>query len=211
MPFTTTPIRDNFDRVENPLISPWVDINGIFGAGGMQANGASAQSTDAAARRGSALGSFGHDCEVYATALALPTNNTDRMDLFLGLQTIGAGTTDGYQLRFVFNSGAGDTWGIYRVDNDAGTLLGSTTVNNMAAGSKMGFERIGSTLSAYKFSGGVWTLVVSQTDSTYTGLGAIGMATQTAGRFDDFGGGTLVGPAISADYRRFRKRNQGVI
>jgi hypothetical protein len=54
------------------------------------------------------------------------------------------------------------------------------------------------------FQSGAWSLLGSRTDSTYTAAGKIGVKINDSGlngRFDDFGGGTVVGGAPSPSLR----------
>lgn len=47
----------------------------------------------------------------------------------------------------------------------------------------------------YRKTSGAWSTVATRSDSTYTGAGYIGLgdkASLTAGKYSDFGGGTVV-------------------
>jgi RHS repeat-associated protein len=61
-----------------------------------------------------------------------------------------------------------------------------------SAGDKLGFRAVGSTLTAYHYTGGAWSSVASRTDSTYAS-GYIGLESySTSWTLDDFGGGAAV-------------------
>jgi hypothetical protein len=58
---------------------------------------------------------------------------------------------------------------------------------------------IGSTITIYRKTGGVWSSVKTCTDSTYSSAGKIGLETQgTTARLDNFGGGTVVSNSAPA-------------
>src|SRR5262249_46538618 len=102
----------------------------------------------------------------------------------------GTASVSGYR---VVADSLGSVTQIFRVDNGADTQLGSNITTSWGAGDAVGIEIIGTTIKSYrKPSGGSWGLVDTQTDSTYTGSGNIGLRTLNATvRGDDFGGGTV--------------------
>jgi len=188
MPFPTSGVLDDANRanVGPPPSANWTTaLLTVDGANGHKVltnrivgNGIDAQSYWNAA-------DYGPDCEVYADV----ATQSDDMYLFLRLVSIGSGTTDGYALELKLT----DSWQLQRVDNGALTGIGLAVVSAVANGDAIGFEVIGSTLKGYKRVSGVWSEVLSRTDSTYSAAGKLGIGTvATATALDDFGGGTIV-------------------
>jgi hypothetical protein len=198
MAFPTTGIIDNFNRGDEDPVSDggkWSLGPDDFGANTLRLATNELRPTvgvtNANAYRNDQ--DYGPDTEVFTTIGVIPST---AVLLYARLVDIGAGTTDGYACYFNF-SGTDDAL-ICRVDNDSLVGLGSaiTPAAPYAAGDKLGLECIGSTISAYVFQSGAWSLLGSRTDSTYTAAGKIGVKisdTSTNARVDDFGGGTVVG------------------
>jgi hypothetical protein len=141
---------------------------------------------------------YGPNCEVYCTINQLPSTS---VVLYARCVNIGSGTTDGYVVYFDLFASP-DSLVICRMDNDGLTVLGAgiTMGTNFVVGDKVGMECIGSTISAYAYQGGSWSLLGSRTDSTYSAAGKIGVRLSDSGsnaRIDDFGGGTVVAAGVS--------------
>ncbi len=136
---------------------------------------------------------FGPDCECGITVVTLPTTTGKSIRLELGLiDSPGAATRDGYSLLFTWNSGSADSWTLQIITNNAYSALGATVSQDIVAGDKIGMERIGSTIKAYRFTGGAWAEIVSRSNATHGGAGAIGLVAQSQEwALDDFFGGTV--------------------
>jgi hypothetical protein len=107
---------------------------------------------------------------------------------------------DGYGI-YHLNSG---TLRYFRLDDNVSTILGADETVTLGVGDSLGLEIVGSTLQAYKKTGGTWSVACpSRTDSAYASAGNIGLgADGTATRLTDFGGGTI--PAVGVTRPMFR-------
>lgn len=139
---------------------------------------------------------FGPDLEAYATIAALPNsgkgvsvwgrlhNPTGSYEAYLAVYTTGTGFR-------LFKVTAGGTF----------AQLGSTDATAASAGDKIGLECIGTTIRCLHFTGGSWVQRVSATDSAISGAGYLaiefGSNDLGSGKLDDFGGGTVVGTAVT--------------
>lgn len=194
MAFPTTGLLDQFDRADEgpPPSANWT--NDIFGAGN---NGLSVISNECGSSAGVANGywspvAFGPDCEVYCTVAVAPLADTGKIRLYLRLQNIGTGTTDGYLTELPKALGSVI---IYRVDNAGITLLDFVSTPAFAAGDVLGFEAVGTALTVYKNG----AAIIATTDATYAGAGYVGVQLpDTTTRIDNFGGGTIPGAATEA-------------
>lgn len=195
---TTSAVLDNFDRAnEGPPMTGWTDID----AGLQVISNAAGGTTGANLSRLNT--SYGPDAEAWATVSTKPGAVT-RYFGFEMRQT--ADTGDGYAAYAIDRSGT-DTWEIYRVDNGTYTLLGSAVTGpEVTAGDQIGMERLGSAVAVYHFTAGAWTQIATRTDSTYTGTLYLALYVDDGtGRFDDFGGGTVVAAATSLPFPRRRQ------
>lgn len=194
MAFPTTGILDDANRTAEgpPPSANWVTTvidDGTDGikVTGNQFAGNGASSNDAVWD----VQTFGPDTEVFLT---IPTMaDTLYMYLALGLINIGAGTTDGYIMRFD-KEAANDEFNIARMDNGNPTFLHAGVQQEFTPGDSLGFERVDDDLTAYyKPAAGIWTPVLTVADATYTAAGKIGMMLRGGTmRADGFGGGTVV-------------------
>jgi hypothetical protein len=119
---------------------------------------------------------FGADVEAYATISTAASGG--QPEVYARMTTLSSGTTDGYCVRFVKTSGANnDKMRIFRIDNGAFTQLGAdvSTSVDYASGDKIGIEVVGTTITAYHFTGGAWVNRGSRTDSTYSAAGYVGV------------------------------------
>lgn len=152
------------------------------------------------------LSTYGPDCEVYCVVPTRQLTTPARiLSLFLGLITPGSSSVDGYRFDITTDTATtpDDFWKITRVDNNVGTQLGSTVGQAYASGDSFGAERIGSTLTGYLKTGGVWSSVITQSDSTYTSAGYIGVQMEdSVFRIDDFSGGTVVSAASGGTWTK---------
>lgn len=136
---------------------------------------------------------YGPDCEVYWTMTTRPNRFTYG---YLGLiDSPGTGTMDGYF--FLTNMETTANNFMSRIDNGALTQLGASYTQTHSDGDKTGFERLGTTLTHYRYTAGAWASIGSRTDSTYSSAGNAGMgdkASATAGAYNDFVAGTVIAP-----------------
>lgn len=202
MAFPTTGILDSFTRADEgpPPSASWdYPINSSFSSGsGMSVLSNVIGSSDATFCGSYWKTSYGPNSEVFVTLSTLPSSG---VDVFVDVRIVspgsgGSGGTSGdsYSTSWVNQAGS-DQLIYYRVDNAVYTQLGSTeTPGNMTAGDKFGVEMIGSTIQAYRYTGGTWAAFgTSRSDSTYSAAGSIGCGVgDNTGRLDDFGGGTVV-------------------
>lgn len=212
MAFPTTSLLDDFNRAnEVPATTNW---SGPMesGDGSMNVN-SNRLRPDGAGFSASwyDLSTFGPDCEAWVTIDTKETEDAGQMEVRIRLQDVGTAGLDGYIVRYLPKSGT-DVVQIRRFDNGSTTQLGADINQDFDAGDGLGIECIGNQISAYRRSAGVWSLLGTRTDSTYTGAGYIGLADHlgnAVGFFDDFGGGTVVvappPPVTTFDYSRFPK------
>lgn len=129
------------------------------------------------------------DQEVWVAGLIMPTSGT--FDLLLRLNPVGSSGVDGYAVSMRFDS----LLRFYRVDNNTYTIIGSSIASAWADGEGFGAAIVGTTIEAFRESGGTQTSMGTRTDSTYTGGGKIGLYIEQADMtFTDFGGGPVTVP-----------------
>lgn len=133
--------------------------------------------------------SYGPNCECFVTVDTKPTSDADAVGL------IARGSTGsparGYYL-FAINKTGTDIFSLYR--NVAGTYtqLGSNVSQEYSAGDKIGLSCVGTTIKGWLYTGGSWSVVITQTDGNITGAGFFGAYMNgTVARLDDFGGGNI--------------------
>lgn len=204
--FPTQGIRDNFNRADTgpPPSGSWdypIDNNG---AAGLKVIANQCGNNVSGYANSYMTGTVGPDSEVYVTNITAIAS-TVSVDLFLRIVSPGTGGTgnagvDGYECGFYNNAGTFEAYH-WRIDNNAYTQLGATqTPGAVSAGDSVGAEMIGSTLQAYLKTTSWAAYGTSRSDSTYSAAGVTGVqiASDTAFRFDDFGGGTVaVGGALA--------------
>lgn len=183
-----TPILETFADIEGPPMTGWTDlVSGIKSISG----GVGQANVTQSLSYYSAGGPYTNNCEDYADIATKPgTNGT--FSVFL-LQDVGSiATADGYEGRMTVVSGASnDTWRIYRIDNGAATQL-ATATQEAANGDGLWLENKNGILNLYRRSSGVWTLMCTATDTTYTGSKYVGLGlSDTTARADNFGGGII--------------------
>src|SRR4029077_2131878 len=109
--------------------------------------------------------------------------------LYARVQNPGTSNVSGY----VFMVQGATIGFIQSLTNDAATtLVGNFSIP--ANTTKIGLSVIGNTLTAWGYTNGVWAVINTRTDSTYSAAGYIGVSLANSGgdTFDDFGGGTFV-------------------
>jgi hypothetical protein len=135
--------------------------------------------------------SYNANSEVYLTSTA--DTLQDFVGVWLRLVNIGSNTTDGYGVEMDFDN---DLLRIYRIDNGAGTVLGSTISVVTTHGDSIMAKMVGAQICAWhKTSTGQWSLKGCRDDTTYSAGGQLGISQlnggTTIGSNDDFGGGNL--------------------
>lgn len=193
-----TPILDSFDRAnENPLSDGGKWSNDVLGSGESGLKIVSNQLACSYASTRTAWRNdqrYGPDTEVTVTVDTKPgVGNVVR--LYARLQTPGSASFDGYELRFLHNSGT-DQVLIERVDASVFTTL-RTVDQELTAGDELKLRVIGSSIQAWRYDGLSWSEVGEVSDSTYTGRGYVGVGLRgTSGRLDDFRATSLSPPPI---------------
>jgi len=193
MAFPTTPVLDTFDRADaSTLGANWSgnlikQYAGSTPDSAILSNQATGLVSNAPALHYTST-TYGPDCEVYISVPTLPPGDVSA--LYLRIAQPGTTTADGYELRA---DAIASEWTIYSVTNGVETPIGSAVSHAFAAGDKMGFSAVGSTLTGYRFTGGTWNQIIQRTDSTYLSAGLIGTyySSGTVYKLDDFGGGTI--------------------
>lgn len=201
MPFPTTGVLDDLNRANaTPLDGAWtlawyadessspnLSGNAIHGKTNNVFWGIRSNATN-----------YGPDCEAF---FSIPTVDA-ASDFTI---TVRVGGTLANPNGYTFKAFPGGSQGfIKRIDAGSETTLGAAfTVNTtFAAGEKFGLSAVGTTLTAYYFTGGVWTVAATRTDATYTGAGAIAFegaaANIAAMSVDDLGGGTIPVTGLTA-------------
>ena len=204
--FPTTGILDSFTGSdENPIATNW---SGPAFTGNQQLRRLSNQLTaDTSGSNNLSswydIATVGPNFELYLTLAGISNNNNDYVTL-----GVLEGPPDG-------NAYSIEAW--YQVGTDFvqirrdGTVLGATIPRNLSAGDKIGIQRIGSTINAfyYEVAEGVWKLIGTRTDATYSLVGNPFVYTQMTDSgdwlLDDLGGGTLAG-AEKQSYYAYRRR-----
>jgi len=197
--FPSTPILEQCNRTEDPIAGIWT--NGVTGTGQCGCDGDELGGTSGT-----------DDCyitqtypsvqEIYFTmATGSSFGEENNQYAFMCLQQIGAGTVDGYGVRFRRQTAANDTLQMFRMTN--GTLpptnLGTPYQSvEFADGDKVGMRiEPGGTLRLYFNDGGAgWVEVDTVTgETTYTCTGTnIGFRLSEPGNLiDDIGGGGPTG------------------
>lgn len=193
MAFPTTSVLDTFTQADGPLSANWT--------AGVDASQIAAPTVVSNAAKGGTNGgpneaywnvaTFGADCECYLT-LANTANGED-VQVYARVTSPGA-SSSGYSVLYRPST---TFIRIRRIDSGAYTSLSAdTTISILGDGDKIGIECVGSTITAYKYTGGAWSSVVNVTDATYSAAGYIGMALTNSGSGaggDNFGGGTISG------------------
>ena len=198
-PVEPLPTLDAFNRTENPLSDAGRWTNGINGSVETGLNTTSntlacSKTTTCTAWRNAAQ--YGPDVEVWGRLSTLPGVN-NQLRLLARIQQPGTSTYDGYMLRPNQLAGT-DQVLIERVDN--GAIVNLLTVNQeLAAGDVFLLRVKGSTVEAWRNDGSAWSRLGTTTDSTYAGVGFVGVGMRgTTGRADDFGARTIGGAPATA-------------
>lgn len=187
--FKTTGILDDFNRADEgpPPSASWTTPTGHSGLSVNTNQCAGSGATNSGYWNPT---TFGANAEAYATIAVLPGNSSVIGMIVRVLQPGSSTTFDGYGISFLQAAGT-DSISIQRVDNGTGTTLGSTISQEISTNDILGILCRGSTISAWRESGGVISELGNRTDTTYAAGGNVLFVVQgTTGRIDDCGGGT---------------------
>lgn len=193
MAFPTTGLLDDFDGVdENPITTNWTtQIHAGHERLQRVSNYLTADGIGVAGSGWYDQQTFSSDCEAYITLQTLPDEDSN-IRLCARLSAVGTTAPLGYYLILHRQAGVTDEVGIFTMDD---IQIGTFVSQEFAAGDSLGFELIGTALKGYRKTAGVWSLVISETDGTYTGGGFLGVfyaSGATLAELDDFGGGNVV-------------------
>lgn len=193
MPTPTTPLLDTLTRAnEDPLAGPgW--LSPIFAGD----SGVKLVSNAATGRAGAGSESYWkYACpaamEVWATLVTKYTNVDAGLTLFLNVQSPNSGAMSCYAFAIYNHSGPGvDLAEIYRFDSASPTNLGTSGTLTIANGAKFWARNLAGALTLYQLIAGVWTAILTATDTTY-GAGFLGVGCDDATLVvDDIGGGAI--------------------
>lgn len=193
-----TPIRDDFNRADaGNLGANWTDLlNGLD----ILTNQAGAPSVADHLTFYNAV-QYAADQEAYVTFNLSPSDGATA-GIYVRLQGTGSiATLDGYAAILIRQAGT-DIVQVYRLDNAVGTQLGANISQEFVNGDGILLRARGTTLTVIHIStGGVETVIGERTDSTYNLAGYTALAcNNTQVRFDNFGGGSLLSPALKPTY-----------
>ena len=192
-----TPLLDNFARANNtgPPGPNWTHMvvsssgpsNDLF-ITSQQITGRSGTNADFWNPQ-----AFGPNSEVWVTVAVKPNVDLDPVVLGLRFQNPGAANASGYQAYYIFRSSQADQYKIIsRVNGTTSNTLATVNGPTLVAGDQLLFRAIGTTLELWRFDAGVWTRILSATDSTYQGAGYLNLTGRNGKvRLTNFGGGTL--------------------
>jgi hypothetical protein len=185
----TTPVLDTFNRANGGAGANWSLLRPTGFAGmNVSVNAAVDSSTSVFAANYWNPASFGPDVEAYATVASWGASDTIRV----GARVQNAGTTSasGYYVQ-IGNTGV---WSILRVDAGPSTTLATGPTQPLLNGDKIMIRITGTVISALRFTGGNWAVVMSYdtaSDATkYTTAGRVVIQFKTS-TIDDLGGGTI--------------------
>lgn len=194
----STVVRDDFNRVENPLShgGDWSNPDTAWNP--LQANGSVARITTGAYCNSywnkDAMSGDDAECWAMTTGGNSPAHAWG-LHLYTTSSVGGSGTSDGYFWRLEITTGGGTCF-LYRLTNNAATTLDTETSNPPTGGGWIGLiRRVGTTIEGWASVdlGATWTMYVSATDGTYTGPMYAGLS--CAGSllgFDYFGEGVQI-------------------
>lgn len=193
MAFPITSLLDNFNRAnENPIATGWSGPWRHENTNQQQLSGNGLWYTSSGLTNSSYwdLDTFGPDCEAWIDVSSLAASQFPGV----GVRITSPGASwAGYSLT-VEGPNSVSTWRISSRDGTTLTNIATQGSVDFTSGQAIGLEAIGTTITAYKKIGGVWTNVVSVVDSTAAGAGYIGAShSNYTNALDNFGGGTVVG------------------
>jgi hypothetical protein len=192
MAFPTTSLLDDFNRSNTgpPPSASWLSGT-MFGEGGLKVV-SNALTFNAASWCSAVWGTtYGPAQEAFIT---IASGSYATFGVYGRLTNPTESNITGYE---VYAHGA-DTWDIWRIDSSTeATQLGASVSRAYTSGQKIGIEISGNTITAWHYSSGAWTSVMTRTDATYApaasylGVEINGGVSCT---LDDFYGGAIVSP-----------------
>jgi hypothetical protein len=193
--FPTTSVLDTFVRAdENPLSDggKWTVSDSSHSAMKIVSNKAIASGITGADYWNPTT--FGSDSEAYVDVTSLPSAS---QGVFVGCRAQNAGpastTLTAYKLSWL--NTASSQWQLMSLVNGSGGAIASWT-GPLIAGDSIGMSVVGSTITAYRKTGGSWSAIGSFVDTSVVGVGNIlfGTGTSSGAAFANFGGGSYVYP-----------------
>lgn len=195
MAFPTTGLVDDFNRANGALGANWA--NSIDGGGSgtgwkIVSNHAENDNTNLFESSYYSASTFGPNTEVYFTKLEAVAAAKQTF-VWARITSPGA-SVNGYLVRFG-SSGDSTDCGIEKLVAGVNSSIGSTFVKQVAINDIVGLEVIGTSIKAYVNAVQVGS---TQTDSSHSGAGSIGMQCRDGTvSIDNFSGGSVVA-AVSA-------------
>jgi hypothetical protein len=192
-----TPLLDDFARPDNSgppgpnwthmVVSSTSATNDLF-VTGQQITGKPGSNADYWNSQ-----TYGPNSEVWVTVTVKPNLDLDPVVLGLRFQNPGAANASGYQAYYIYRAKQLDQYRIIcRVNGSTSVVLASTNGPTLAAGDRLLFRAIGTTLELWRSSAGSWTRILTARDSTYQGAGYLNLTARDGTvRLTGFGGGTL--------------------
>jgi hypothetical protein len=200
--FPEHPIIDKFGYAGQPVnlggLGDWVTFLGGLATnlrvGTNFANGISPSGATCSDYTGT---TYGPDCEAYMDIVQKDTTNpTFVARLAVRIQNPTLNTAGGRQNYEIQVAGNGN-WSIFENFGGVSTQLGSTVVQAIVNGDKMGIRVVGSRIEAWWWdsSGSGWNLVNAVTNTDISAAGPMAIVLQggasTLWTVDNFGGGTI--------------------
>ena len=189
-PFTNTPVLDTFSGGDGAPGASWTTpASTSFDVSAMSVLSAQLRATVQYGSLALWNASKFTNGEVFVTIPVLPAAG-EKIDLYLRAGPTPGSVVTAYVLRIFWDG----TSSIRKVVDSVDTWLASAGAPAWAAGDKGGFSVAGTTLRAYRYTGGTWGQLATVEDSSITAAGYCGIGTSdyTVARFDDFGGGDAV-------------------
>jgi hypothetical protein len=191
--FPVNGVLDNFNRANaTPMGGSWsgkirsADIDASINGNVAHAN---------AAGNASAVWSPAVAADQEAFATVVTADVSDTLEVWVRLTSAGGAAPNGYRILFTDNAAGSDTLALYRVNGGVFTQLGSTFTGTIASGQKIGIDAVGTTISAYSTTAGVWSTRVTATDAAWSS-GSLAIIATANDSLDDFGGGASVAAAV---------------
>lgn len=201
MSFPTTSVIDNFNRADGGLGAAWQADSAGDSALAILTNQIVGVANLAAAAY--TVAKYANNQEAFVDVPVVDA--TAGAFVQLNLRADGLALNNVYFLRYHHDTGQ---WEFRkRVAGGASAQFGTPVTQAITAGDTIGFSVIGSTLTAYRKTGGVWTQIMQTVDSSVPGTGGdlIGMQISSGAsalaRLDNFGGGVVahhLAPSVAA-------------
>lgn len=181
-----TALLDNFNRADEfPIATNWTTPSFSDGATGPDLVNNVGDFNPGAAHYD--LATFGPDCEVWLTA----TLTFGSIALRARMSGVGGVLAGGSYYQATFD--VSGQWILRKVVSGSTTDLTDLTAFTWTNGDQVGLVCNGTSIQAWrKPAAGSWAMLGSQTDSSITTAGYLGVSSDDGGcTIDDFGGGTL--------------------